>query len=393
MALDEYQQAHTHLGNSKNILIIAGEQDIEDTYPASVALARVLRQNKKEATLFTPCEIPEHFYFLGDEASPRQTINSAQDLIISVDVSQKSVEQISYDRSDSRLDIHITPSPGIRMEEQDVHISLSKFNYDSIITIGIDDLESLENEFERNASLFYETSIINIDKNPSNERFGEVNIIEPSCSSCSEITTILLKKWDENLITKDVATPLLAGIIGATANFQNSRTKPNALHEAAYLMSCEADQQEIIKNLFKTKSFEFLKLWGIAMAKLRYIKDARLMWIIITKEDFSESGANAKQIPPILTELKNNFSQANLFIIFWENLPGRAGHSSYFGIIHAAYEQQLKPLSEAIRNTLPAAKQEKRGNNIVFTLPSKDASEQEKIISAISSALGKNKIS
>ncbi len=147
MALDEYQQAHTHLGNSKNILIIAGEQDIEDTYPASVALARVLRQNKKEATLFTPCEIPEHFYFLGDEASPRQTINSAQDLIISVDVSQKSVEQISYDRSDSRLDIHITPSPGIRMEEQDVHISLSKFNYDSIITIGIDDLESLVKEF------------------------------------------------------------------------------------------------------------------------------------------------------------------------------------------------------------------------------------------------------
>ena len=202
MALDEYQQAHAHIGNSKNILIIAGEQDIEDTYPASLALARVLRQNKKEATLFAPCEIPEHFYFLGNEANLQRTINSAQNLIISVDVSQKPVEQISYDQSDSHLNIHITPSPGIRMEEQDVHISLSKFNYDSIITIGIDDLESLESEFERNASLFYETAIINIDKNPSNERFGEINIIEPSCSSCSEIIASLLKK--EQLLTSKI---------------------------------------------------------------------------------------------------------------------------------------------------------------------------------------------
>ena len=129
MALDEYRQAHAHLGNRKNLLIIAGVQDIENCCPASNVPAKVLRRDKKEATLFTPCEIPEHFYFLGDEASPQRTINSTRDLIISVDVSQKSVEQISYDRSDSRLDIHITPSSGIRIEEQDVHISLSKFNF------------------------------------------------------------------------------------------------------------------------------------------------------------------------------------------------------------------------------------------------------------------------
>jgi len=380
MSLDSYQQAHTHLGNSKNILIIAGERDIEDTYPASLALARVLQRNKKETALFTPCAIPEHFYFLADEGSPQQTITSAQDLIISVDVSQKPIKQISYVRSNSHLDIHITPSSGVRIEEQDVHISLSKFNYDSIITIGIDDLESLEGEFERNASLFYETTIINIDKNPSNERYGEVNIIEPSYSSCSEITATLLKKWDENLITKDVATPLLTGIIGATANFQNSRTKPNAMHEAAYLMSCEADQQEIIKNLFKTKSFEFLKLWGIAMAKLRYIKDAKLTWIIIDEEDFSESGADAKQIPLILTELKNNFSQADLFVIFWEN------HSGYFGIAHSTHTEHLTPLAELLNG-------ERRNNNVVFALPSKDISEQENIIGAISRALEKNELS
>lgn len=376
MALNEYQQAHTYLGNSKNVLIIAGAKDLQDTYPAAMALTRVLQRNKKETTLFSSGVIPEHFYFLGKEAGAHKIINASQDVVVSINTSQKPIKQIKYGRSNSRLDIHITPEPGVRIEEEDIHISLSKFNYDAIITVGVDDLESLDNEFERNAPLFYETPIINLDKNSSNEHYGEVNIIEPTCSSCSEIVAILLKKWDDGLITKDIATPLLAGIIGATSNFQNSRTNPNTLYEAAYLMSREADRQEIIKHLFKTKSFQFLKLWGIAMGKLTYVKESGLAWITINKEDFLESGADAKAIPLVLSELKNNFSQANLFIIFWEN------HSSYFGIIHAPHGEQIKLLLEVVRG-------EKHGDNIVFALPSKDALEQRKVISDISYAVEK----
>jgi nanoRNase/pAp phosphatase (c-di-AMP/oligoRNAs hydrolase) len=376
MALNEYQQAHTYLGNSKNILIIAGAKDLHDTYPASMALARVLLKSGKATALFSPCAIPEHFYFLGRETVSQKLITAAQDVVVSINTSQKPVKQIKYGRSNSRLDIHITPEPGARIEEEDIHISLSKFNYDAIVTIGVDDLESLDNEFERNAPLFYETPIINLDKNSSNERYGEVNIIEPTYSSCSEIMAMLLKKWDDGLITKDVATPLLAGIIGATQNFQNSRTNPNTLYEAAYLMSREADRQEIIKHLFKTKSFQFLKLWGIAMGKLNYAKESGLAWITIRNEDFLESGTDAKAIPLVLSELKNNFSQASLFTIFWEN------HSSYFGIIHAPRGEQSKLLLTVVRG-------EKHGDNIVFALPSKDILEQKKAIDDISYAMEK----
>jgi len=379
MTLTEYQQAHTHLGNSKNILIIAGGKDIEDTYPASLALARALQQGKKNILLFTPHKIPDYLHFLGNKITPQHTIPASQDIIISIDTSQKPVGGIGYTRSDSHLGIRITPKTGIRIEEQDVHISLSGFNYDSIITIGVDDLASLEKEFEKNASLFYETPIINLDKSPSNERYGEVNIVDPAYSSCSEITTTLLKKWDEDLITKEIATSLLTGIIGATANFQNLRTKPSTLSQSAYLMSKDADQQKIIKNLFKTKSFEFLKLWGIAMAKLQYIESSRLTWLTITQKDFLESGADAKSIPPLLGEIKNNFSLATLFIIFWEN------HQGYFGIARGAHEDHINPLVKLLKG-------ERRGANIVFTVPSKDISDQKKVIDTLSYALSKNEL-
>lgn len=377
MALDEYQQAHTHLGNSKNILVIAGLRDIEDTYPASIAITKALRKNNKNVTLFSTGKVPPQFSFLDIEHDLQNIINASRDAIISIDISQKPVKKISYDRSNSHLDIHVTPEVGINIDEQDIHISLAKFNYDSIVVIGVEDLTALENEFERNASLFYETPIINIDKNSSNERYGEVNIVDSTLSSCSEIAAILLKKWDENLITKEVATSLLAGLISATGNFQNSRTKPNTLCEAAYLMSKDADREELIKRIFKTRSFEFLKLLGIAMAKINYIEEQRIAWLSLKNEDFCESSTSSKEIPLVLTELKNNFSLADLFIIFWEN------NLSCFGVIHTTHEEKLRILSELLGSS------EKRGNNLIFTLSSNEKREQETLIENASYALKK----
>jgi len=379
MALNEYQQAHQYLGNSKNILVIAGHRDIEDTYPASLALLKVLKQNNKDTTLFSSGTIPENFYFLEGDKGPERAINGPRDIIISVDTSKGPVKQISYERTNSHLNIYITPNLGARIEEQDIHIGLAKFKYDLIVTLGLDDLGSLGEEFEHNASFFFETPIVNIDKNSSNERYGEVNIIEPTYSSCSEITSTLLKKWDEELITKEVATPLLCGIISTTNNFQNTRTKPNTLYEAAYLISREADQQEIIKRLFKTKSFEFLRLWGIAMAKLQYRQDLALSWLTLTKSDFAESGATPKTIPSVLKELKNNFAQSSCFVIFWEN------STACFGIVNMLYDEQLKAVADSISG-------ERRGNNILFSLPSKDKYDQDKIISCISRSLEQFKV-
>lgn len=374
VALDAYQQAYRHLGNSKNILVVAGHKEIEDTFPASIALARVLTKNKKEITLFSSGSIPDHFSFLENEYMLHKAIDCAQDIVISLDASKKPVKQMSYNRDAGQLHIHITPESGTRIEEQDVHISLAKFNYDLIVTLGLDDLESLGEQFERNASFFFETPIIAIDKNSSNERYGQVNIVEPTLSSCSEITTTLLTNWSEDLITKEVATPLLAGIIATTNNFQNARTKPNTLHEAARLMSREANQQEIIKYLFKMKSFEFLKLWGIAMSKLQYREDSKLAWFTLEKSDFQDSGTSPKIILSVLAELKNNFATPTVFVLFWE------AENSYSALVHTPHEEQRTLIAKSVGG-------ERHGNNLVLALGSQDVSRREKIISDISRVL------
>jgi hypothetical protein len=164
MALDEYQQAYRHLGNSNSVLIIAGPKDIEDTYSAAIAFARALKKIKKKVSFFSSGDIPEYFSFIDPEKETqiKKTISGSRDIVISIDVSQKPVQQISYKTIDSYLNIHIIPKNGTLIEEQDIHVSMSKFKHDLIITFGLDDLESLGDEFENNTQLLFETPIINI---------------------------------------------------------------------------------------------------------------------------------------------------------------------------------------------------------------------------------------
>jgi nanoRNase/pAp phosphatase (c-di-AMP/oligoRNAs hydrolase) len=374
MALNEYQQAYTNLGQKKNILLIAGPKEIEDTYPASVALATVLGRNKKEVTLFSPASPGDQFSFLGESYNLQKTIQNVQDLVISFDCAQKPIKQIHYTRKDNKINIHVTSSGNARLEPEDACIS-RVFNYDLIVTLGLDDMASLGKEFERNASFFFETPILNIDKNSSNERYGQVNIIEPTLSSCSEIAVKLLKQWGEEHIMQDVATCLLTGIIASTNNFQNNRTKPNTLYEAAYLISREADQQKIIQYLFKTKSFEFLRLWGIAMSKLQYEDRAKLGWLTLSQNDFKESGATPRLLPSIMTELKNNFAAANTFVIFWEN-----SQNSQLALVHSLHTEQMRTISERLGGV-------PRGNNLLLPLSSQEPAEQKKLIEQISYSL------
>ena len=377
MALTEYQQIHGFLGNSKNVLIVAGHKELEDSYPASLSLAKVLIKNGKEITLFCKDAAPERLGFLdeyfGNKIEITNSVNSSRDLIVSINTSQKPVKSISYKRSDNWLNINITPEPNASIEEKDVHIKLSNFGYDLIVTLGLEDLESAGQEFENNASLFFETPIINIDRSSSNERYGEINVVEPLASSCSEILTSILKEWDEDIIDKGASTLLLAGIISTTRNFQNIRTKPNTLLTAGYLMSREAQQQEIIRYLFKTKPFEFLKLLGIAMTKFQYDEAKNLGWVKFSQNDFNESGSTPKSIPSIIMELKNNFSGSLCLVVLWE------GAQNYFGIINSESQDQLKPIEGLF-------KFEKRGNNLLFTVP-KDSYDQNEIVSKVSSLL------
>jgi hypothetical protein len=86
---------------------------------------------------------------------------------------------------------------------------------------------------------------------------------------------------------------------------------------AAKLMDNGAKQQEIIRWLFKTQPFNTLKLWGRVMARLNLDEELKLVWSLMTIEDFVQSRSNPQDIPFILEKIKDNYSASNIFMVLY----------------------------------------------------------------------------
>lgn len=94
--------------------------------------------------------------------------------------------------------------------------------------------------------------IINIDHHVTNERYGDVAIVEPAATSTSEVVFELLKIWTEP-VTPTVAQCLLAGIYGDTLALRTEGTTPRTMRTAADLIEAGANPSSIIDALFVVK--------------------------------------------------------------------------------------------------------------------------------------------
>ena len=205
--------------------------------------------------------------------------------------------------------------------------------------IDCPDLEKLGKLYNSNTDLFFEVPVINIDHRSDNDNFGQINLVDVTTSSCSEVLGRNLEEIDKPSIDKNIATCLLTGIIGATDSFQKKNTTPRALLFAASLMELGADQQEIVRWLYKTHPLHILKLWGRAMAQLNWDSVSKLAWSKITLEDFVQSRAKAEDLFLILEKFQENYSDGQVFMAIYNDTP-----QSVVAIIHAIDNEILKKL-------------------------------------------------
>jgi bifunctional oligoribonuclease and PAP phosphatase NrnA len=93
---------------------------------------------------------------------------------------------------------------------------------------------------------------INIDHHISNEKFAEVNWVEPKSSSTCEMIFEFLKSFSLSY-NINISTCLFAGLVADTGSFQYSLTSSNTLRVAANLLDSGAQHTLIMKSLFSSK--------------------------------------------------------------------------------------------------------------------------------------------
>jgi hypothetical protein len=112
---------------------------------------------------------------------------------------------------------------------------------------------------------------------------------------------------------------------------------------AAVLMAKGANQQKIIRYLYKTQPFNLLKLWGRVMARLYWEEDISLAWAPVYLEDFVQSRSDPADIPFILDKIRENYSAGKIFMVLFNETAGQVR-----GVIKCANPDKLKKISELL---------------------------------------------
>jgi bifunctional oligoribonuclease and PAP phosphatase NrnA len=374
--LEIEEQFFTTIDNSKNILITFPKSCAGDAISSSLALYFFLKKLNKNVTI--TCDnfkSLEKFEFLPGIEKIKPEIKEDKEFIISLNTSNVKVGSLRYEKSDESLDIIIEPKEGV-FNAKDVTFSEPSTKYDLIITISSPDLESLGKIFEDNADLFYNTPTINIDKSPSNEQYGQINLVKLASSSIAEIVYSLLTSKDENKVDGKIAELLLTGIIDDTNSFKSLSVTPYTLTAVSKLISLGADREKIVKNLYQVYSVDNLKLWGRVLARLKEEKGGKLVWSLLTKEDFAKTKTGENDINGVIDELIIHMPKIEIACLFYQCKKG--------GIRTIIKNQGESDLMSILEKYNPS------GNNKIMnlSLEKKGLIETEKeIISIISQSL------
>ncbi len=318
MALPADKQFLEAVRRSSHILVTFRRDWSVDAVASALAVARILEKKGKRVEVVADGFVPtKQIGFLPQADAVKPAFNQLQKFIINLDVSRHKIDELSYDLEGDRLRIYITPKDG-QFDGRDVTTAASDFKYDLIISVDTPDYPSLGGLFTANTDFFYHRPVINIDSDPANENYGNINAVDITATSSAEVVYSLFKSMGEHFLDEDIATCLLAGMIAKTRSFKTPSVTPKTLEAASELMAAGARRDEIVQNLYRTRSLSTLKLWGRALARLKYDAEAKFAWTLLVRQDFIHAGAKEEFLPDVIDELIANSPEAEIIGILYE---------------------------------------------------------------------------
>ena len=269
-----FDQVHIELEKAQHIMLVIHKNPDGDATGASLALSHFLEKNNKNHTCFSKDKLGSNFAFLpkNDVFNHDEKIwkNNDFDLIITLD--------------SSNLD-HTGVEPHINNHKNRV-------------------------------------KIINIDHHITNEKHGHINLVVSEASSTCEIVHYLLDA--KKAINKAIATCLLTGIITDTDGFQNMATTPSAIETASRLMKKGVNIGSITKLTLDQKPVNTLKLWGMALQRLKINKKNNVISTVVTRQDLIDCNASEEALDGIANFLNRlNEAENGVVMVLSEHEPGK----------------------------------------------------------------------
>ena len=221
------QQILTEIKEWDTIIIHRHERSDPDALGSQVGLAKLIRASFPEKTVYTAGENNASLAFLAEMEPPKDS-DYEDALVIVTDTANQP---------------------------------------------RVDDKRALENS----------KRLIKIDHHPDEDKYGDIQWVDPSASSCSELIADLWATFPEEFVlTGEAARLLYAGIVGDTNRFLYNATSPKTMRLAADLMEQEFSHTEL-NNTMNEIGPAVAKLIGYVLENID-VSENGTAHIILTQE-------------------------------------------------------------------------------------------------------------
>lgn len=257
---------------AENVLIIFHESPDGDALASSLALGKILDKKGIRYDIACHDQIPEVFHFL----------------------------------------------PEIQKIKNDFILA----DYDVVCTVDCGDLRRTGFPDRLKEFAKKQKKLINIDHHPKNDlhKVANINYTDHRSAASAQLIYEIITGIGLS-IDRDIATLLLTGLYTDTGGFQHSNTSPRVYALASKLLSRGANLNKISKNILLSRKLATLKLWGLAMSRVK-----KNIWGIttsyITQDDVARLGVVYDDAAGIVNII-NTIPEAEIAILFVELPDGK----------------------------------------------------------------------
>ena len=232
-------KAEDFILNNDNFLIVSHVHPDGDTISSSLAMANILKFFKKEFIIVNQDFIPNKFSYLP-----------------------------MFDLIQNTVDI--------------------KTKYSVVITVDVADFTRSGNIEQLLADNY---RLLNIDHHPTNDYFGDFNLVLPEAAATAEIIFDLAAKmevpFDEHL-----ATCIYTGLLTDTGGFRYSNTTSKVMSIAAKMLDFKVNPGKIAEYTLETLTHDFLLLLKKTLDNLEVIENGKITLSVLENQDLRKTASN-----------------------------------------------------------------------------------------------------
>lgn len=190
--------------------------------------------------------------------------------------------------------------------------SIVKNNEYVLAALDCGDIRRLEidEDIIRNSNM-----LINIDHHKSNNFFGDVHYVKDDASSTCELVYNILKEIDSKAIDYEVAMALYTGLVTDTGNFMYESATESSFLMAADLIGKGIDKQKIVRNIYQSDSFDYVKLVSDVTATLE--KQGKIAHMLLEQEMLRKHDVDYSDTES-LVNIAINIDEVEIGILFKE---------------------------------------------------------------------------